>query len=232
MHRIAVFVDGCFWHACQKHSNMPANNRTFWKKKLTANRTRDAAVEAAQLFSYGDEFPVLLTRELEIAKPYLRECGEGKRFGLIASSGASRLRAHGIEVSKAFRDSISYPKWFLNEESDFRSSNSLELPATEFDCQGLELDWTCVCWGGDFVRGSDGEWVYRRLKSSWNLVPPNKIKMREYMRNKYRVLLTRARMGMVIWVPHGSPDDPTREPSLLDATANFLRQCGLTEISD
>ena len=106
----------------------------------------------------------------------------------------------------------------------------LEVAATEFECQGLELDWTGICWGGDFLICPDtGTWRFRRfLGSHWKQVK-QATEMR-YIANKYRVLLTRARLGMVIWVPYGDSSDPTRDPGPLDATAAFLVGHGLQMI--
>ena len=98
------------------------------------------------------EFPVVLTRDLETVRRWLRSHADGsQRSGLLASSGARRLRAHGIEVSSAFRKGYSYVDWFLKGKEDSRTSSMLEVAATEFECQGLELDWTGICWGGDFL---------------------------------------------------------------------------------
>lgn len=182
---------------------------------------------AAKLMRQMEEYPLMLTRDLETAKTQLRRFGEGKRFGLIASSGALRLRAHGIELRKEFRDAIDYADWFLNDATDYRSSNSLEVAATEFECQGLELDLVCICWGGDFVRDAN-TWAYWQLRGRrWNRAPE---KTKEFVRNKYRVLLTRARDGMIIWIPTGSAGDLTRDPTLLNATADYLKSCGIPEI--
>lgn len=174
------------------------------------------------------EFPVVLTRDLEAARQWLRSHADGsQRAGLLASSGALRLRAHGIEVSSAFRKGYAYVEWFLKGKEDSRSSSMLEVAATEFECQGLELDWTGICWGGDFLICPDtGQWRFQKLLGSkWRQVKQEKEK--RYIANKYRVLLTRARRGMIIWVPHGDSRDPTRDPRLFDATAAFLQSQGL-----
>ncbi|HLN26459.1 MAG TPA: DUF2075 domain-containing protein [Gemmataceae bacterium] len=174
------------------------------------------------------EFPVVLTRDLETARRWLRSHADGsQRSGLLASSGALRLRAHGIEVSSAFRKGYSYVEWFLKGKEDSRTSSMLEVAATEFECQGLELDWTGICWGGDFLICPDtGQWRFQKfLGSKWRPVKQGKEK--RYIANKYRVLLTRARRGMIIWVPHGDPRDPTRDPRSFDATAAFLQGQGL-----
>ncbi len=100
----------------------------------------------------GAEFPIVLTRDLGAARAWLASRSDASdRAGLLASSGALRLRAEGIEVSSGFRTGYSYAEWFLSGAEDTRSSKRLEVAASEFECQGLELDWTCVCWGGDFI---------------------------------------------------------------------------------
>ena len=180
------------------------------------------------------DFPVVMTRDLRAARQWLNERMEAdpsgrvlQRTGLLASSGALRLRPLGIEVSSGFRRGYEYADWFLNGLGDTRSSTALEVAATEFECQGLELDWTCVCWGGDMVINQDTrEWEFRKFTgSAWQQVrsPGNQV----YLRNKYRVLLTRARRGMVIWVPPGELEDCSRDPRSLDATAAYLHAAGI-----
>lgn len=180
------------------------------------------------------EFPVFLCRDLRKARDILREyCPKELRYGLLASSGASRLRAEGIEVSPDFRGGISFPDWFLRPSGDIRSSNQLEVAATEFECQGLELDWCCVCWGGDFVVMPDKVgWQFRKLRSPVGKAPQwyleNAPDAQEFVRNKYRVLLTRARIGVVLFVPFGSDACPTAERSVFDQTTSYLGECGAT----
>jgi len=180
----------------------------------------------------GVEFPVVLTRDLEQAREWLRARSEEvQRCGLLASSGALRLRADGIEVSSGFRHGFSYEDWFLADIHDSRSSMSLEVAATEFECQGLELDWTGICWGGDFVISpTDRRWVCRKFRGAkWQAV--RKASDIIFVRNKYRVLLTRARRGTVIWVPRGSSSDSTRAPGLFDATADYLNSLGVVPLA-
>ncbi len=180
----------------------------------------------------GEEFPVVLTRDLEQARQWLRERSERvQRCGLLASSGALRLRADGIEVSSGFRHGFSYEDWFLAGIDDSRSSMSLEVAATEFECQGLELDWTGICWGGDFVfSGTNRWWLCRKFRGAkWQAVRKDADVV--FVRNKYRVLLTRARRGTVIWVPRGTQSDPTREPGLFDATADYLKSLGVVPLT-
>jgi hypothetical protein len=183
--------------------------------KLDPERTRSLA---AQLY----EYPIALTRELARAKSWLRDRRRGhRRIGLLASSGARRLRAHGLNVT----EDLDVENWFLNGPEDVRSSHYLEVPATEFGIQGLELDWTGVCWGGDLYPSPDG-WICRSFRGTqWNRVRDASI--RQYILNKYRVLLTRAREGIVIWVPPGDRNDPTRPPEIYDQVADYLTRCGI-----
>lgn len=180
---------------------------------------------------FSGEFPIVLTRELEGARQWLREHNDGsQRCGLLASSGALRLRAEGIELSSGFRRAYSYEDWFLSGSEDTRSSLWLEVAATEFECQGLELDWTGVCWGGDFLRHPRQQvWSFRKFRGTkWQSVRQEH--ERRYVANKYRVLLTRARRGMVIWVPQGNPEDCTRDPAGFEATAKYLETRGISII--
>ena len=180
-----------------------------------------------------EQFPILLTRDFGDAKRLIREyAGDASRYGLLASSGAMRLRADGVELKREFRNSLKYPDWFLRPSGDIRSSNQLEVAATEFECQGLELDWTLVCWGGDFIpSNASGDWLPRYLynggKNGPHWRPERNAAEQEFIRNKYRVLLTRARFGTVIYVPRGSPTDQTRNPAAFDSLAAFLVRCGL-----
>jgi hypothetical protein len=158
----------------------------------------------------------------DIARQWLREKARGtERFGVVASSGALRLKPLGLNV-KAQIDPIT---WFLNDRNDVRSSYYLEDVASEFDVQGLELDWTCVAWDANLFR-RNGDWVYRKFSGTkWQSV--NDESARLYLKNAYRVLLTRARQGMVIFVPEGSSEDPTRDPKAYDSVADYLLGIGL-----
>ena len=123
-----------------------------------------------------------------------------------------------------------YVNWFLADVSDVRSSNQLEVAASEFECQGLELDRVGVCWGGDVTLDpQENQWIYRVFSGTkWSRVKSERD--RQYFLNTYRVLLTRAREGMIIWVPAGDDRDGTRPSPPFDATAAYLRRCGLAEI--
>ncbi|MDA9407939.1 DUF2075 domain-containing protein [Bradyrhizobium sp. CCBAU 45384] len=169
-------------------------------------------------------YPIALTRDLQSAKAWLRNRARGsERFGLVASSGAHRLKPDGLNVSQQ----LDAPSWFLNGKQDVRSSYYLEDPATEFDVQGLELDWVGVCWEGD-LRRAGGRWAHQRFRgTSWQNVNSETDQM--YLENAYRVLLTRARQGMVIYLPEGGdPADPTRPAHHYDGTFQYLLDCGLT----
>ena len=168
------------------------------------------------------KYPILLTRSLTVARAWLRQKARGsERYGLTASSGANRLRAEGIWI----KAKIDAPVWFLNDKTDVRASYYLEETASEFDIQGLELDWTCVCWDGDF-RYYNNEWQYFSFRGAkWQRI--NAAERRLYLKNAYRVLLTRARQGLAIFVPTGTVSDPTRPPKVYDDIYDYLLQCGL-----
>lgn len=166
-------------------------------------------------------YPVHLTRDLNTARAWLRRRARGnERFGLVASSGARRLRPEGIHV----RAEIEPANWFLNGHKDVRSSYYLEDVASEFEIQGLELDWVGVCWDADFYHDKT-QWIHQAFKGTkWQSVSDKS--KRIYLKNAYRVLLTRARQGIVIFVPSGNPCDDTRPASFYDGTFDFLVSCG------
>ncbi len=187
--------------------------------------------EAAACFGDLTEFPMVRTRNLDLARQWLREHSNfDRRCGLVASSGALRLRAYGIELSTGFRKGYPYEEWFLAAPDDIRSSFRLEVAASEFEVQGLELDWVGLCWGSDLSIGSDGQWKFQRFTGSkWGTVRQKG--NQQYIINKYRVLLTRARLGVVIWVPSGNHEDATIDPKLFDATYDYLAACGIPELA-
>ena len=172
-----------------------------------------------------EKFPIFITRDFKKAKEWVRMKSRGTvRFGLLASSGALRLKPEGIFV----KNEVSIADWFLNNKEDVRSSYALEDVVTEFDVQGLELDYTIVAWDGDFYFDNNS-WVYKKFSGShWQDVKKNENRM--YIKNAYRVLLTRARQGMVIFVPYGNDTDKTRLNKFYDETFNYLRQIGIKEL--
>ncbi|HSB14223.1 MAG TPA: DUF2075 domain-containing protein [Bryobacteraceae bacterium] len=181
--------------------------------------------DARSVLASCPEFPIVMTRDFERARGWLRCRQRGsRRTGLIASSGGRRLKAHGLDV----RSELDVENWFLNPSSDVRSSYYLETPATEFGIQGLELDWTGLCWDIDLVPDS-ADWQIQAFKGTrWQTV--RDATRRSYVLNKYRVLLTRAREGMVIWVPRGNSADETRPASAYESIAEYLALCGITAI--
>nr|WP_321221630.1 DUF2075 domain-containing protein [uncultured Psychroserpens sp.] len=170
-------------------------------------------------------FPIVLTRDLDKAKNWLRTNSKGtERIGLVASSGARRLKAIGLDV----KNEISAPNWFLNDSNDIRSSYFLEDISTEFDIQGLEIDRTCLIWGANFHL-KNGTWHFQSFKGSkWMNI--NQEISKDYLKNTYRVLLTRARQGMVIFIPEGSEIDRTRPNKFYDETYNYFKEIGFDEL--
>ena len=184
------------------------------------------AEKARGLAGRLETFPLVMTRDIAEARAWLRGHQRGyRRIGLVASSGGRRLRAHGLDVSA----DLDVENWFLNSAEDVRSSYYLEVPATEFGIQGLELDWTGVCWGGD-LHPLDGRWVCRAFRGTRWLQVRDEL-TRQYVVNKYRVLLTRAREGCVIWVPPGDRTDPTRPSEVYDRVAEYLEKCGVKKLA-
>ncbi len=184
--------------------------------------------DAAELYDkVSQDFPIVLTRDVEHAKQWVRGQARGsERFGILASSAAQRLRPYAIDVTSK----IDPIHWFLNGKDDVRSSYFLESVATEFDVQGLELDWTCIAWDADFrFRSANPSWdQYAFRGSRWERI--KQAERQAYHVNAYRVLLTRARQGMVIVVPHGAANDITRKPSFYDDTYAYLRGVGVREV--
>lgn len=184
-------------------------------------------VESAQqtLSGLQHKYPILLTRDLHRAKRWLKQQARGtERYGIVVSSQAERLKPHAIDV----RVKTDPVKWFLDGSEDTRSSFYLEDVATEFQVQGLELDWACVVWDGD-LRVHGDAWSHHQFRGSrWNRI--NKVERKRYLENAYRVLLTRARQGMVLVVPEGDTEDPTRSESFYDPTYSYLRSLGIPEL--
>ena len=182
-------------------------------------------------------FPLVVTRDLEVAKKWVRDrvehdAADGFRptSGAFASSKNGRLRAYGLEVGSGSRDEIDWPKWFLDRAPSVHASELLEVAAREFKCQGLELDYALVGWSWDLV-WIDQTWRARRLnksKASWQNLKLDA----EYLINAYRVLLTRCRRGMVIWVPEGNGGDPSRDVAGVDDVFEALIAAGVTPLED
>jgi hypothetical protein len=183
------------------------------------------AEQARSIYPHLGQYEIALTRDIQKAREWLRSKARGtERLGLVASSGAIRLKPEGINI-KAEIDPIN---WFLNGKEDIRSSYYLEDVATEFHVQGLELDWVGVCWDAD-LRFEDNTWKHYNFKGTkWQNV--NDAYRQVYLSNAYRVLLTRARQGMVIFVPEGDERDPTRPPDFYQGIYTLLKNCLIQEI--
>lgn len=179
------------------------------------------------LTALKDKYPIVLTRDLNVAKEWLRKQARGtERYGMVASSKGQRLRPFAIDV-RCKPDTI---RWFLNDITDIRSSLFLETAAREYDVQGLELDWTCLVWDGDLRRTNSGWQNFEFKGNKWMKIWAEERKA--YQINAYRVLLTRARQGMAICVPEGNPKDDTRRSVFYDETYQYLKLIGLEEIRD
>lgn len=171
-------------------------------------------------------YPICMTRDLNIAKNWIKRQTEGKnsRYGLIASSQAKRLRADGIWVECKCKPE----KWFLEGKDDIKSSYYMEEVTTEFDIQGLEIDYAIVGWDADY-RYENGHFeCYRPSGSKWQTI--NKEDNRRYLKNAYRVLLTRSREGFIIFIPKGDNSDQTRFCKYYDGLWNYLKEIGIEEI--
>ena len=199
-----------------------AENVALFIKQLLDLELQNAS-DTLKLIS--DKYPIVITRNIESAKKWLKEKARGsERYGIVVSSQAYRLKPLAIDV----RVETDPVHWFLGEKDDVRSSYFLEDVATEFQVQGLELDWACETWDGDF-RYSEDEWkTFSFVGNKWQNI--KKAERKLYLKNAYRVLLTRARQGMVIVVPEGNIEDHTRQPEFYNSTYEYFKRIGLKEI--
>lgn len=196
------------------------------------------APNAAELYENvrRNGYPIMLTRDMDEARKWLRSQARGsQQTGVLVTKVAARFKPLAVHILPQGDENAVH--WFLEDKADVRSSNYLEDAATEIQVQGLELDYACVLWDAD-MRCEEGQWTYHKFngKDRWN--PENNEESRKYMLNAYRVLLTRARQGMVICVPQGNgnkthegfPEDSTRLPEFYDGTYGYLKSLGLEEI--
>lgn len=216
--------------------HLRTSNRSLRAEKLATwvNHVLDGKVEDASAIGVTNKFPILLSRDLQEVRRFLSEQAIGlNRCGLVGSSGAARLRAEGLEPNSTFHADYPWEYWYLADRPDVRSSFQCEVFATEFEIQGLELDWIGLCWGGDFIWSEEqGTWLLRTFRPGVNnrwLNIKNADK-RTFRRNAYRVLLTRARQGTILFVPKGNPADPTISPEEFNSTADYLIRCGVTPL--
>ena len=198
-------------------------------KQILDNDTAEAQDTFKEILN---QYPIRITRDLDKAKKWVKEMARAnERYGLFASSKAARLKPRGVYYAKN-RSSISPENWFLNPEDDIRSSYFLEVVASEFETQGLELDYAIVAWDAD-LRIENGKWAHYQMSN--RRTPPNWSKIGSennitYLTNAYRVLLTRARQGFIIYIPEGVDDDATRKHQFYDPTFNYLKSIGIPEI--
>ncbi len=199
-----------------------SENVSLLVKQMLDCDVKQAGVTLKRL---DEKYPIVITRDINKAKRWLKQNARGsERYGIVVSSQAERLRPHAINV----KSPINPIHWFLNNKEDIRSSYYLEDVATEFQIQGLELDWACVTWDADFRHSPEG-WEHWSFKGKrWYRI--KKMERKKYQKNAYRVLLTRARQGMVIVVPPGDIKDPTRPPCFYDSTFKYLQKIGFREI--
>jgi hypothetical protein len=215
----------------EKNLHLAVSQRSFRAETLSlwVHQLLDLEVNAARSTyeEIRERYPIVLTRDLSKAKAWLRSHARGsERYGMLVSSKAFRLKPLAIDI----RTQADIVPWFLNPITDIRSSLFLEDVATEFDIQGLELDWTCLVWDGDFRYDPAHHcWQHFNFRSDrWQNI--NIAEGRAYQLNAYRVLLTRARQGMVICIPEGNPDDATRLPEFYDPTYEYFKQLEIDEI--
>jgi hypothetical protein len=209
-------------HLAVSMRSFRAENVSHLIKQLLDLELNDAQDTLTKL---REQYPIVLTRDLSRAKQWLRTQARGsERYGLLVSSQAERLKPYAIDV----KSPVDPVHWFLDPKEDVRSSYYLEDVVTEFHAQGLELDWACITWDADFRHTPEGWEHWSFVGSRWNSI--RKPDRKTYLKNAYRVLLTRARQGMAIVVPAGDPYDPTRRPEYYDPTFTYLREIGFQVI--
>ena len=224
--------------------HLAASLRSFRAETLSAFVQSMLAFrsDAAELYKdvASRNYPIVLTRDMDTARAWLRKQARGtQQTGILVTKVAARFKPLAVNILAQGDDNAVH--WFLEDKTDIRSSNYLEDAATEIQVQGLELDFACVLWDAD-MRYVDGHWEYFKFngRNKWNPVAntSNGQEERKYMLNAYRVLLTRARQGIIICVPSGNsqltpegfPEDPTRLPEFYDGTYEYLKSIGLKEI--
>ncbi len=214
---------------CKDELHLAVSMRSFRAENvsLLVKRLLDLDAEEARKTLQGvtPKYPIVITRNLSKAKEWLKSQARGtERYGIVVSSQAQRLKPHAIDV----KTPVNPIHWFLDGKEDVRSSYYLEDVATEFHIQGLELDWACITWDADFRFTANGWEHWSFVGDRWNRI--KKAERQVYLKNAYRVLLTRARQGMVIVVPPGAWDDATRNPAFYDPTFDYLKGIGFATL--
>jgi hypothetical protein len=215
-----IYMDNL--HLSVSMRSFRAENVALLVKQLLDLEPEDARITLKKI---NDKYPIVITRDFNKAKEWLRKQARGsERYGMIVSSQAERLKPHAIYV----KSPVDPIHWFLNGKDDVRSSYYLEDVVTEFQIQGLELDWACVTWDADLRYSNEG-WKHFSFEGNrWNRI--NKPERQNYLKNAYRVLLTRARQGMVIVIPNGDENDPTRKSEYYDPIYDYLKGIGFNTI--
>jgi hypothetical protein len=216
-------IDDCL-HLNFAIRNVITSSAALWVDAVLRGQIAEAKTHA------GQDLPFFITRSLQDMRHGLRTMARGqRRAGLVCSSGAKRLVADGIWPNFEHLNKDKVANWFLKKWPDVRASDALEIPTTEFACQGLELDYVGLCWGGDLTW--TGKWTVRNFKGTqWQTRAAGNAA--DYQINTYRVLLTRARSSTIIWVPDGDQNDETRHPAEFDGVANFLIACGARPLQE
>jgi hypothetical protein len=216
------------------HLSVPV--RSFRSDKLSdfvENILSSNIKKAKELYTQlKHSYPFVITRNNTTYKNWLHDNSQGsERSGLLISSSARRLRARGIDAENGVRSNSDKSKiihWFLSPNNDIRSSSFLEVPATQFAIQGLELDWACLAWGGDLSHDGNG-WVFKDfVGAKWTTIGVETKK--NFLLNAYRVLMTRARQGLIIYIPYGDDNDKTRSHNQYDGTYEYLKNIGIEEV--
>ena len=220
--KVTKVVENEYLHLAVSMRSFRAENLSLLVKHLL---DIDLDGARATLNFISANYPIVITRDLENAKNWVKEKARGtERYGMVVSSQAQRLKPYAIDV----KSPMNPVNWFLEGKDDIRSSYYLEDVATEFQVQGLELDWAIVAWDGD-LRYSDGTWkTYSFVGNKWQNI--NKQERKAYLINAYRVLLTRARQGLVIFIPVGDNNDHTRREEFYNSTYDYLKNIGFNEI--
>ncbi|MCK5521088.1 MAG: DUF2075 domain-containing protein [Candidatus Marinimicrobia bacterium] len=212
-----------------KDLHLSVSMRSFRAETVSefVKRLLDLDIEIAKNLydNFYSKYPIVLTRDIHKAKRWLKDMARGsQKYGIVTSSKAQRLKPLAIDV----RYETNPVHWFLHGKDDVRSSYYLEDVATEFQVQGLELDWVCHVWDADFRYSSEG-WIHKNFRGKkW--INIKKLELQTYQKNAYRVLLTRARQGMIICIPKGDGEDLTRKPEYYDSTYNYLKAIGIREV--
>lgn len=227
---IEELLTGCSY-SLRPALHLGVSLRSFRSEKLTEFvkllLDNEPSAAAAVYSELSIHYPIILTRDLDKAKEWIRKKARGtERYGLLASSEGKRLRGIGIWVPSV----INHVGWFLNEKDNVDSSYFLEVAASEFKVQGLEIDYSILAWDADLRRSGKGFDYFKFRGTRWNHV--NNMQQQKYLKNAYRVLMTRARQGMIIFVPSGTDpeDDPTRDSAFYDDIYKYLRSCGIKEL--